>query len=93
MTLKEVSIRFCMNLDRLRGYEESGLLTHATLSDGTFDYSESDIRQIGLISKLFKTGMTVDEVKGYRIADKDGQLRYAASPDLIQPRKQFACCR
>lgn len=75
MTLKEVSIRFCIDFDRLRGYEESGLLTHATLADGTFDYSESDVSRIGLINELFKSGMNTDEVKIYRAADKNGQLR------------------
>lgn len=75
MTLKEVSIRFCMDFDKLSGYEESGLLTHATLADGTVDYSEADVRWIGFINKLIKSGMTADEVKGYHDADKNGQLR------------------
>ena len=64
-----------MDLDKLRGYEESGLLTHATLSDGTPDYRESDVRRIGLINKLFKSGMTADEVKSYHATDRNGQLR------------------
>lgn len=75
MTLKEVSMRFCMDLDKLRGYEANGLLTHATLSDGTFDYRESDVRRIGIINKLLKSGMTANEVKSYHAADRDGQLR------------------
>lgn len=75
MTLKEVSMRFCMDLERLRNYEKDGLLMHATLSDGTFDYSETDAGRMVFINKLFKSGMTADEVKAYRSADKDGQLR------------------
>lgn len=75
MTLKEVSMRFCMDFDKLRNYEANGLLTHATLTDGTIDYRESDIRRIGLINKLFKLGMSVDEVKNYHAADKESQLR------------------
>lgn len=75
MTLKEVSMRFCMDLNKLRSYEANGLLPHTTLSDGTIDYRESDIRQIGFINKLFKSGMTANEVKSYHAADRDGQLR------------------
>lgn len=75
MTLKEVSTRFCIDFDKLRGYEENGLLTHSTLADGTFDYSESDVRRIALVNRLVKSGMTADEVKSYRAADKSVQLR------------------
>ena len=44
---------------------QSGLMSHQTQADGTFDYAESDFSNIGLIHTLLKAGMDVPTLKSY----------------------------
>lgn len=44
MTINEASKRFHISMERLKNYEENGLLEHQTLVDGAFDYTETSYR-------------------------------------------------
>lgn len=81
MTLNEASKRFHISMEKLKAYEDSGLLEHQTLADGTFDYTETELRRIGLIHSLLKSGMDMQALKRYlRLLDdktgsKEEQIR------------------
>ncbi len=65
MTLNEASTYFNIGVNKLKSYEENGLFSHQPLADGTFDYTQTDIRRIGLIHSLLKSGMEMEELKKY----------------------------
>lgn len=81
MTLNEASKRFHISMEKLKSYEENGLLEHQALADGTFDYTETEIRQIGLIHALLKSGMNMEILKRYlkllddKTGSKEEQIR------------------
>lgn len=81
MTLNEASKRFHISIEKLKNYEENGLLEHQTLAEGTFDYTETELRRIGLIHSLIKSGMDMDVLKKYlrllndKTANKEEQIR------------------
>lgn len=65
MTLVEASTLFHISLEKLKHYEKNNLLSHSVLSDGTFDYTEKEIRRVGVIGSLLKTGMDISTIKRY----------------------------
>ena len=65
MTLEEAGKRFAIGIEKLKGHEKDGLLSHQTQADGTFDYAESDFGNVGLIHALLKAGMDVPTLKSY----------------------------
>lgn len=81
MTLNEASKRFHISMEKLKAYEEGGLLEHQTLADGTFDYTETELRRIGLIHSLLKSGMDMEALKRYlcllddKTGSKEEQIR------------------
>lgn len=81
MTLNEASKRFHISMEKLKTYEESGLLEYQTLADGTFDYTETELRRIGLIHSLLKSGMDMEALKKYlhllddKVGNKEERIR------------------
>ncbi len=81
MTLNEASRRFHISMEKLKSYEENDLLEHQTLADGTFDYTETELRRVGLIHSLLKSGMNMDILKRYlklldgKTGNKEEQIR------------------
>lgn len=81
MTLNEASRRFHISMEKLKSYEENDLLEHQTLADGTFDYTETELRRVGLIHSLLKSGMNMDSLKRYlqllndKTGNKEEQIR------------------
>lgn len=70
MTLNEAGEMFGISIKKLKYYEECGFLEHKTLADGTFDYTEAEIRRAGLIHFLLSTGMNTEDLKKYlRLCD------------------------
>lgn len=65
MTLNEAGRRFHISMDKLKYYEENGLLVHQTLADGTWDYTEAELRRTGLIHALLKAGLNMAALKKY----------------------------
>lgn len=74
MTLDEASRQFHISMEKLKTYEENKLLEHQTLADGTFDYTETALRRVGLIHSLLKSGMDMEALKKYLrlLDDKTG---------------------
>ena len=67
MTLNEASARFLIDIDKLKSYEENGLL-------GVNECSQTDIERIGLIYSLQKIGMGMEELKKYLdLADRGSE--------------------
>ncbi len=60
MTLNEA-----ISADKLKEYEENGLLRHTINPEESFDHSEEFIRRIYLIDFLLKSGMDQDNLKTY----------------------------
>ena len=81
MTLTAASGRFHISMEKLKTYEESGLLEHQTLANGSFDYTETELRRAGLIHALLKAGMDMDVLKKYlrllndKTGSKEEQIR------------------
>ena len=81
MTLNEAGKRFHISTEKLKSYEENGLLKHQTLAGGDFDYTETELRRIGLIHSLLKSGMDMKILKRYlkllddKTGSKEEQLR------------------
>lgn len=81
MTLNEACRRFHISMEKLKVYEENELLEYKTLADGTFDYAETELRRLGLIHSLLKSGMDMEVLKKYlrllndKTANKEEQLR------------------
>jgi len=81
MTLTEASRRFHISMEKLKTYEENGLLEHQALADGSFDYTETELRRAGLIHFLLKSGMSMDVLKKYlrllndKTESKEEQIR------------------
>ena len=48
MTIKEIGERFCIPAEKLRQYEAEGLITGTGLGDGTTDFSEAEVRELGM---------------------------------------------
>lgn len=65
MTLQEAAIRFQINIEKLDFYEENGLLECSRLIDGVPDYTEDELRRVGLIHSLLKAGFDIDSLKKY----------------------------
>lgn len=65
MTLQEAAIRFQINIEKLDFYEKNGLLECRKLIDGIPDYTEDELRRVGLIHSLQKAGFDIDSLRKY----------------------------
>lgn len=65
MTLEQASKRYHISVEKLKSYEESGLLKHRTEADGVFDYTEAEVCRAGLIHSLIKAGLDRETLKTY----------------------------
>lgn len=80
MTAEEVSRKYHISEDKIRYYEENGLLRH-NLSDGKIDYTEAQIHCAGMIHSLLEAGMDMEQIKAFmklfyeNKRDKSGQIQ------------------
>ena len=80
MTTEEVSRKYHISEDKIRYYEENGLLRH-NLSDGKIDYTEAQIHCAGMIHSLLEAGMDMEQIKAFmklfyeNKRDKSGQIQ------------------
>ena len=65
MTLEQAGKRYHISVEKLKSYEESGLLKHRTETDGVFDYTEDEVCRAGLIHSLIKAGLDLETLKTY----------------------------
>ena len=81
MTLTEASRCFRISLEKLTWYEENGLIVYETLVNDVPDYTEEELRKVGVIHALMTAGMEVDVLRKYlqllrqRDGNKDEQIR------------------
>ena len=80
MTAEEVSRKYHISVDKIRYYEENGLLQH-NLPDGKIDYTEAQIHCAGMIHSLLEAGMDMEQIKAFmklfyeNKSDKQGQIQ------------------
>lgn len=65
MTLQEAAVRFQINIEKLDFYEKNGLLECRQFINGVPDYTEDELRRVGLICSLLKAGFDIDSLKKY----------------------------
>lgn len=81
MTLQEAAKRFQISMEKLNLYEKNGLLECRQLIDGVPDYTEDELRRLGLIHSLLKAGFDMDSLRKYfslsvhNSADKEEKIR------------------
>lgn len=81
MNIQEASSRFHISMEKIRFYEESGLLESQPSSDGTAQYTETELRRIGIIHSLLKAGFDLEMLKKYlrlldsEYSDKEQQVK------------------
>lgn len=81
MTLPEAAIRFQVSMEKLDYYEKNDLLECGQFINGVPDYSEDELRRVGLIHSLMKAGFDIDSLKKYFSlsahdgADKEEKIR------------------
>lgn len=81
MTLREASERFRISIEILTDYEQNGLIEPEALVNDVPDYSEEELRKVGVIHALLAAGMDVNELRKYlqllrrKMDSKDEQIR------------------
>lgn len=65
MTLKEASRRFQVSMEQLTCYEQNELIICEAFVDGIPDYTECELRKIGIIHSLLKAGMDISVLQRY----------------------------
>lgn len=81
MTLKEASERFRISIEKLNYYEENGLIVYETLVNDMPDYTEDELRKVGIIHALLTAGMDINMLRKYlqllckKVGSKDEQIK------------------
>lgn len=74
-------MRFQLDIEKLDFYERNGLLECRQFINGIPDYTEDELRRVGLIHSLLKAGFDIDSLKKFFSlpvhdgADKEEKLR------------------
>lgn len=81
MTAEEASRHYHISIDKIRYYEENGLLEHRISADGKIEYTEAQIHCAGMIHSLLESGMGMEKIKAFmklfyeNKSDKTGQIQ------------------
>lgn len=77
MTIQEIEEKFCVPSEKLKRYESEGLIAGRELADGTRDYDEAEVRELGIIFIFTEAGFTCEEIRQFLALDgkKDGADR------------------
>ncbi|MCM1061875.1 MAG: MerR family transcriptional regulator [Eubacterium sp.] len=73
MTLNEASEKFSIDIERLKFYEDNGLLRCEKIVNGTPNYTEKELRKVGVIHSLEKAGFNVQMIRQYLTLTDGGQ--------------------
>lgn len=65
MTAEEVSRNYHISVDKIKYYEENGLLEHNVLPDGEIEYTEQQIRCAGIIHSLISAGLDMEKIREF----------------------------
>lgn len=71
MTLEEASERFRIDIEKLKMYEDNALLEHSRYVNGVPDYTENELRKVGIIHSLHKAGLEMPLIKQYLLLIND----------------------
>lgn len=88
MRIGEISKKTGLSEHTLRFYEKEGLLSNvAKRRGGIRDYCDADLRQLGMIECLKKTGMSLAEIKQYLDWNKQGDKTIQQRYDMFLQRR------
>lgn len=65
MTAEEAGRRYHISVGEIKYCEEHGLLQHNVLPDGKIEYTETQIRCVGMVHSLMNAGMGIEEIKEF----------------------------
>lgn len=65
MTLNEASEKFRIDIEKLKFYEDNKLLECEKFVDGVPDYTETELRKVGVIHSLQKAGLDAPLIRQY----------------------------
>ncbi len=71
MTLNEVSEKFRIDIEKLKFYEDNRLLEFNSSTNGIPDYTENELRRIGIIHSLQKAGADIPLIRQYLTLTND----------------------
>ncbi|MCM1496742.1 MAG: MerR family transcriptional regulator [Bacteroides sp.] len=89
MTLEEASKQFHISIEKLRFYEENGLLESCQSVNGILDYTESELRKAGMIYSLGTAGFDVAAIKQYLILEKAGGNHKEEKIQLLRKQRYW----
>lgn len=81
MTAEEASRTYHISLDKIKYYEENGLLEHSVLPDGKIEYTEAQICCVGVIHSLVNAELSIEAIKEFmklfydNESDKESQIQ------------------
>lgn len=89
MTLNEASEMFRIDIEKLKFYEGNKLLNCSKYVNGIPDYTESDLRKVGVIHCLQKAGTDIQMIRQYLLySDEDSEKSDRKEEKIWILRKQ-----
>ena len=65
MTLTEASTHFSISIEKLKNYEKNGLLSCKGFVNGMPDYTEQELKKVGIIHSLYKANVDIETIRRY----------------------------
>lgn len=67
LTIDELSIRYKIDIDKLRAFEKNGLIT--TLEE----FDDSELKRLSTMCTLYDSGLSIEDIKRFLIFNRDGE--------------------
>lgn len=87
MTLKEASEKFCIDIEKLKLYEDNDFLKCSQYLNGITDYTENELRKVGIIHSLHKAGFDMPLIKQYLFLINDKSERKEEKIRLLRKQR------
>lgn len=88
-TIQQVAQETDLTVYTLRYYEDIGLLDPITrAANGHRRYCEADIRRIGLLKRLRRTGMTLEDMKNFIDLYREGSTTTRLRRELLEAHRE-----
>ena len=87
MTLKEASEKFRIDIEKLKLYEDNDLLKCSQYLNGIPDYTENELRKVGIIHSLHKAGLEMPLIKQYLLLVNDKAERKEEKIRLLRKQR------
>jgi DNA-binding transcriptional MerR regulator len=88
LTIAEAARRTGLTANTLRNYERAGLLAGSENGDGKRRYTEQDLDQIRLLTRLRATGMSASDVRRYAELARSGSAAGEVREVLVAHRQR-----